>query len=176
MSAGGGERDGGWRARRLRTRHTERVGGAGVILVNNRTRQVLVVLGRRSGKWGFPKGAGDGRETLVEVATRETFEETNVLVNVTSRAATVAFSKRPVRVYFMLDAGDVVASGDASRRKDAGEVAEARWMGVKELERVPAERMNSALACYVHRRALSMHHVVVPHDFVPSAGAAAREP
>jgi ADP-ribose pyrophosphatase YjhB (NUDIX family) len=158
-----------WRPRRLRTRHTERVCGAGVILEMNSRRMVLVVLGRRSGKWGFPKGAGDGRETLAEVATRETFEETNVLVNITSRAATVSFSKRPARVYFMVDHDDVVAYGDASRRRDTPEVADARWMSVAELEQIPPERMNSALACYVRKRALSMHLVSVPHDFVPSS-------
>ena len=167
MRGTGNSSGGEWRAKRLRTRHTERVSGAGVILVKNSTRQVLVVLGRHSGKWGFPKGAGDGLETLVEVATRETFEETNALVNVTSRATTVAFSKRPVRVYFMLDYGDVVVYGDPARRQDTAEVADVRWMSVKELEQVPAERMNSALACYVHKRALSMHLVSVPHDFVP---------
>jgi 8-oxo-dGTP pyrophosphatase MutT (NUDIX family) len=51
----------------------------GTILHNNYTR-VLLVLGRSSGKWSFPKGHAYDSENPIECARRETYEETGITV------------------------------------------------------------------------------------------------
>jgi len=51
----------------------------GTILHNNYTR-VLLVLGRSSGKWSFPKGHAYDFEAPVDCARRETYEETGIKV------------------------------------------------------------------------------------------------
>ena len=49
----------------------------GTILVSpNNT--VLLIKGRRTGKWSFPKGHSEQGETEIDCALRETYEETGI--------------------------------------------------------------------------------------------------
>ena len=47
----------------------------GSILISNRNR-ILLIKGRLTGKWSFPKGHSREGETELEAASRETYEET----------------------------------------------------------------------------------------------------
>ena len=48
----------------------------GIILYNERIQKYFLVYGRKSKKWGFPKGHMENGETEKETALREFFEET----------------------------------------------------------------------------------------------------
>jgi len=50
----------------------------GVIMRDNSINQVLLVYGRKSQKWGFPKGHMEYGETEKETALRELKEETGI--------------------------------------------------------------------------------------------------
>jgi len=52
----------------------------GCILVTS-DRKVLVIRGRKSGKWSFPKGHSEQDESELDAAIRETKEETGLLLN-----------------------------------------------------------------------------------------------
>jgi 8-oxo-dGTP pyrophosphatase MutT (NUDIX family) len=49
----------------------------GAILLNN-FHEIVVVKGRKSGKWSFPKGHGEYRELPLEACVRELKEETGI--------------------------------------------------------------------------------------------------
>ena len=48
----------------------------GIILYNERIQKYFLVYGRKSKKWGFPKGHMENGETEKETTLREFFEET----------------------------------------------------------------------------------------------------
>lgn len=56
------------------------IDGAGVIVMNMARTHMLIVYQRQSGKWGFPKGHAHPKETLLECALRELYEETGLLL------------------------------------------------------------------------------------------------
>jgi 8-oxo-dGTP pyrophosphatase MutT (NUDIX family) len=54
---------------------TKLVYGTIIVSPNNK---ILLIKGRKSGKWSFPKGHAEQNETELECALRETYEETGL--------------------------------------------------------------------------------------------------
>ena len=54
----------------------------GIILFNEETNEFLLVYGKKSNKWGFPKGHNEEGETEIETATREFMEETGYTIDI----------------------------------------------------------------------------------------------
>lgn len=50
----------------------------GGIVINSKTKKVLLVMHEKVGVWSFPKGGVEARETLEQTAIREIMEETGV--------------------------------------------------------------------------------------------------
>lgn len=146
-----------------RTSDTERLTGAGVILTKPRTNEILIVLGR-NGMWGFPKGHSKHGEHLIATATRELYEETNMVAMIPADATTIAFAKRPSRAYFVLRMSDVLVEGDPARRPDHKEVAEVRWAKFDDIADL---KMNSSLKNYITRRVLTAHVCEISPYYVP---------
>ena len=88
---------------------------------------VLVVKGRRSGKWSFPKGHKLRAETYINCALRETLEETGVSLH-----------NREHRYYQKMSAGEYYFFDvDAELQTSVGdslEIEEAAWLSPRELE------------------------------------------
>ena len=53
----------------------------GIIIYNMDTKKYLLVYGKKSQKWGFPKGHMEKGESEEETARRELFEETGISLN-----------------------------------------------------------------------------------------------
>ena len=53
----------------------------GIILYNVDTQKYLLVHGKKSQKWGFPKGHMEPGESEEETALREFYEETGIVLN-----------------------------------------------------------------------------------------------
>lgn len=90
---------------------------------------ILLVHGRRSGKWSFPKGHKNSRETYIKCAERETLEETGV--DITGRIP-VAYHKLSVGEYFFYE----VEGELRTDIKDKSEVDEARWVPLEDISQM----------------------------------------
>lgn len=110
---------------------------AGLFLASaGRPRRWLLLRGRRSGEWGFPKGHQDPGEDLLTTALRETAEETGIgLVAVTGPPTLLSYrvpsGRAKVVAYYpaVTAAADVVLSS---------EHAEHRWVPDAEATRLIA--------------------------------------
>jgi 8-oxo-dGTP pyrophosphatase MutT (NUDIX family) len=91
--------------------------------------RILIVLGRKSNKWSFPKGHKKSGETYLECAIRETREETGV--DLTGRVP-VAYHKLSAGEYFFFE----VDEETTPFVHDSREVIEAAWVSLERMARM----------------------------------------
>ena len=91
---------------------------------------ILLVCGRRSGKWSFPKGHKIRSETYLNCALRETQEETGLDL---SESTPVAYHKLSVGEYFFFEMEEEVETDV----QDTTEVIEARWVPLQDIADLP---------------------------------------
>jgi len=104
---------------------SRKVYGSIVISGDNK---ILLVKGRLSQKWSFPKGHMEGNETSLQCATRELQEETGL--SITSKP--ISYKKYSAAGYF-------IYSVDNETRlfpKDTREVEEADWFTYEEVSKL----------------------------------------
>ena len=87
---------------------------------------ILLVRGRRSLKWSFPKGHRELGETYLECAVRETYEETGIDLY---GLEPVSYQKLSVGEYYFFEVRE-----QEPLPVDSLEVLEARWMSVNEIQ------------------------------------------
>ena len=98
----------------------------GSIIISNRNR-VLLIKGRLTGKWSFPKGHSREGETELEAATRETYEETGFYPPLNfDRIVHLATG-----TYFVYSCNEFQPAP-----RDIKEVADVEWMDMKRLRSV----------------------------------------
>lgn len=150
-------------AEEKRTSDTERIAGAGVILTKPRSNEILIVLGR-NGMWGFPKGQSASGEHIIATATRELYEETNMVAMIPLESTMISFAKRPSRVYFVIRMSDILVEGDPACRPDHTEVVDVKWVKLDEIANL---NMNSGLRNYITRKVLTVHVCEVNPYYIP---------
>lgn len=91
---------------------------------------VLMVKGRKSGKWSFPKGHKNRGESYLDCALRETEEETGVVLK---NHIPVGFSRLSVGEYFFFEVDNEMPT----HVNDTREVLEARWVPMSDLCSMP---------------------------------------
>ena len=107
--------------------NTEKVYGSICISPLN---TILLVLGRKSKKWSFPKGHKHRGETYIDCAVRETQEEAGIdLYNMIP----VAYQRLSVGEYYFYDLPEEVAP----QIHDNREITEAKWMSIDEMKSSP---------------------------------------
>jgi len=89
---------------------------------------ILLVKGRRSNKWSFPKGHKKRGETYIECALRETFEEAGICLD---PYIPVGYQRLSVGEYYFYELECEVAPSI----NDNNEIIDARWMTVEEMRR-----------------------------------------
>jgi bis(5'-nucleosidyl)-tetraphosphatase len=104
--------------------YTEKVFGSICITPENK---ILLVKGRRSGKWSFPKGHKEPGETYLECARRETLEEAGI--DLTSYIP-VASHRLSVGEYYFYEIEE-----QCPCINDAREIVDARWMSLSEMRK-----------------------------------------
>lgn len=102
-----------------------KVYGAICISPNNR---ILLVQGRKTGLWSFPKGHMESGETALQCATRELQEETGLRL----RTQPLAYKKYGTNGYFIFN----VAEEYRLFPQDSHEVMQARWFSVDEIQKL----------------------------------------
>jgi bis(5'-nucleosidyl)-tetraphosphatase len=80
---------------------------------------ILLVKGRRSGKWSFPKGHLESEETSLDCAIRELYEETGMAINTTP----VGSYKLSVGQYYLFETNETELAV-----RDHDEIEEAAWI------------------------------------------------
>ncbi len=90
---------------------------------------VLLVRGRTSGKWSFPKGHAYTDETPLACARRETYEETGLKTSPFC-ANRIHLSKG---TYFIYN----VSQEPAANPRDTNEVSAAKWISIDEIPQYP---------------------------------------
>jgi len=91
----------------------------GAILVN-RYNETVVIRGRQSGKWSFPKGHGVSKEAPLDACLRELKEETGIDLKGVSPDDEIRFRSGTYFVFFVGERLPLIP-------EDVKEVVEAMW-------------------------------------------------
>ena len=98
-------------------------------------KKYLLVRGKRSGKWSFPKGHMEGKESALECALRELFEETGVRLNDRTYSGTIKLSRNSEgknSEYFIFRIEQKIQASV----NDSNEIVEVGWFSVDEMRRM----------------------------------------
>jgi 8-oxo-dGTP diphosphatase len=102
---------------------------AGVILETNG--KYLVVQGRLSGKWSFPKGHREKDEKPIQTAVRELEEETGIILESPENYKNVITFYNGNYVYFYYKLSSLITP---LKIKDTNEVRDVKWVDISELK------------------------------------------
>jgi 8-oxo-dGTP pyrophosphatase MutT (NUDIX family) len=94
------------------------------------TNTILLVRGRKSQKWSFPKGHKKRGETYISCAVRETFEESGVDLD---GRMPIAYQRLSVGEYYFYDLDEEVVP----TINDTREIDEVKWMTIDDMKNVP---------------------------------------
>lgn len=94
------------------------------------TNRILLVKGRRSGKWSFPKGHKNGSESYIDCALRETREEAGIDLR---NAKPMAYHKLSAGEYYFFELEREVAPFI----HDPREIEDAGWYTLEEMASMP---------------------------------------
>lgn len=90
---------------------------------------ILIVRGRKSKKWSFPKGHKKRGETYISCAVRETWEEAGIDLE---GLVPIAYQRLSVGEYYFYDLEEEVAPNI----NDTREIEEVRWMTIEDMRNV----------------------------------------
>jgi ADP-ribose pyrophosphatase YjhB (NUDIX family) len=99
----------------------------GSIIINNEG-EVLLVHGRLSKKWSFPKGHCKKGETDLQCASRELYEETGLVLN----EKYTSYHKLKGGSYFVF----AVTGRPLANRRDNREIDEVAWFPLKNINSI----------------------------------------
>ena len=97
----------------------------GAILITP-SAETVVIRGRKSGKWSFPKGHGSARELPLEACIRELKEETGIDLVATRPNDEIRFKSG---TYFIFYVPDKILLNP----EDTNEVMDSRWVSIYNL-------------------------------------------
>lgn len=91
--------------------------------------KALLVKGRNSGKWSFPKGHARQGETEFEAAKRETYEETGLVLNRFDRILQLSTG-----TYYLVYTSHEIPC----QTKDSNEICATKWTPFEEFSKLNA--------------------------------------
>lgn len=100
----------------------------GVIAISKNSSKILLVQGRRTGKWSLPKGHIEKNETYEACARREFEEETGIKINDFTLKNDIA--KLRVGIYYFYEAEEEYVLNP----RDNFEVISSGWFSLKDME------------------------------------------
>jgi 8-oxo-dGTP pyrophosphatase MutT (NUDIX family) len=100
----------------------------------------LLVYGRHSKKWGFPKGRCEYDESTAQTAMRELREETGIRL---SRLDINTYIRFNDNMYYVVEIDDI--DSYPTRIEDRDEIEEVRWFTTDEMLRLTHEQGNYGL-------------------------------
>jgi len=106
---------------------------AGIIIKDQSEEKTLLVLGRESLKWGFPKGFIETEEDAVTAAIRETYEETGIMIEKTSLEKYEVVDNTILYNYQMMTPIEL-------KKRENTEIKEVQWIAIKDLNNLNLTR------------------------------------
>jgi len=97
----------------------------GVVLLNYYN-EVVVVQGRKSGKWSFPKGHGRSRESPLDASVRELKEETGMNLKGVKPDDEIRFNSGTYFVFIVPDRLELVP-------EDTNEILDSMWVSLSRI-------------------------------------------
>jgi 8-oxo-dGTP pyrophosphatase MutT (NUDIX family) len=116
----------------------------GVIVIDSETKNVLLVLGKKSHKWGFPKGHMEQGEDEEQTALRELYEETGIRWNhnLTNR---IRFKNN---IYFVIYVQrDMITK--QIQIHDHREIEQVAWLSMRDIFQLPDYQCNFGLKSWI---------------------------
>jgi 8-oxo-dGTP pyrophosphatase MutT (NUDIX family) len=126
-----------------KNKHIYMIKKCGIIFFNTEENKYLLVQGKKSGKWGFPKGHQESKETEKETAIRELHEETGIIISADELNEKIRFKNN---VYFK------VFSDCKPNIKivDTNEILKVAWFTLYEIINIPKEIQNFGLKSWIN--------------------------
>lgn len=120
----------------------------GIILYNENIKKYFLVYGRKSNKWGFPKGHMEEGETEEETALREFFEETGYHFD-----SNIQLNKKYIvknNIYFKINISN---SNELlqirSSIPDDNEIEKTEWFSIQDILSMNIKSLNFGLKTWV---------------------------
>jgi len=118
-------------------------------------KEIVLIKGRQSGKWSFPKGHGLPRETPLEASVRELREETGIDMKGIIPDDEIRFNTGTYFVFFTKDRMKI-------EPEDIKEVADSMWISANRMQFL---RTNKDLNSFC--RFVNINHIIdkMPDSF-----------
>ena len=116
----------------------------GIIYFDNQDQKYLLVYGKKSEKWGFPKGHQEIGETEEQTALREFFEETGIVVSSKELLDKIRFKNN---IYFNVN----VNGKPKFNIQDTNEIEKACWFTIEEIMNLSKDVINYGLKSWLNQ-------------------------
>lgn len=120
----------------------------GIILWNQSKEQIFLVYGKKSSKWGFPKGHMEENETEEITAKREFYEETGFDLDIDLRECNKYIIRN--NVYFIVTIKDISEIQKKSNHiPDSKEIEKYQWFSINDLLKKNLQEFNFGLKTWI---------------------------
>ena len=133
----------------------------GAILITGNL-ETVVIQGRKSGKWSFPKGHGNRGELPLDACLRELKEETGITLKSEVPDDTLRFSSGTYFIFYVEEKVELYP-------EDTNEVMSAMWVSLNRLPFLDCNRDLKSFCLSVQidrRRSFQSHLFGVPTDLM----------
>lgn len=118
----------------------------GIIYMSDNDYKFLLVLGKKSDKWGFPKGHMEYGEREEDTAIREFFEETGIKINLNELENKIRFKNN---IYFKVKAKKYHGNFNI---QDTNEIMKAQWFTFFEIINLSKDNINFGLRNWIQHQ------------------------
>ena len=120
----------------------------GIILWNQSKEQIFLVYGKKSSKWGFPKGHMEENETEEITAKREFYEETGFELDINLQECNKYIIRN--NVYFIVTIKDISEIQKKSNHiPDTKEIEKYQWFSINDLLKKNLQEYNFGLKTWI---------------------------
>jgi len=123
----------------------------GVILYNQQENKYFLVFGRKSQKWGFPKGHQEDNETDEQTARREFFEETGYRLSNTIELNRKFQVKNNIYYLINIENQNQLIQ-ETTIIPDTNEIEFSNWLSKDEILSMNIEQCNFGLKMWILKK------------------------